>query len=261
MKTSVVTITPNMSKSFLMANTKNRPINRKNVLLLAKEMRNNRWKLNGDTIKICKEGYVIDGQHRFLACVESGIPFETVLIEGLDFNVFDTIDTGLHRSAANTLSLRGEINTTRLASALVVVDKYMTSRVHQNLRYTNTEVEELLKKYPEVRESVRKTAETKRLISPSVLTACHYLFSLKDADAADKFVNDLIMGRDLQEGDPVYFLRERLINNMLSKAKLQSHYIMGLLIKAWNFRRQNKNIKNLRFNMDGEKPEMFPVVL
>lgn len=259
MKVKVIKITPEIARQMLQLNTANRPINAHHVGVLAREMKRGRWKLNGDTICI-NENRLIDGQHRLMAVVESGCTIETLLVQDLDPDVFDTKDVGRRRSAGDTLAVRGEVNTAHLAAALCVVDRYMSGRMLQTVRYTNTEVEELLLKYPGVRQSVVKTRETKRLLPTSILTACHYLFFERDSDAADQFVLDLIGGHNLTEGDPVYVLRERLMNNALAKAKLRPEYIMALVVKAWNHRRAQNSIRYLKLTQEGNKQETFPIV-
>lgn len=259
MKVEMTTITPADAERMLQLNKGNRPVNTSHVAVLAREMKLGRWKVNGDTI--CMNGTrLIDGQHRLMAVVESGCTIQTLLVEGVDSDVFNTKDVGRRRSAGDTLAVLGEVETRKLASALIVVDRYMTGRMMQRVRYTNTEVVDLLAKYPGVRESIGKTRETKRLVPNSVLTACHYLFAQRDADAASQFVVDLIGGHNLTEGDPVYVLRERLMKNALAKAKLQSCYIMALIVKAWNHRRDDNTIRYLRFRQEGDNRETFPVV-
>lgn len=259
MNVQLKTITPIDAERMLRLNTGNRPVNQSHVAMLAREMERGQWKVNGDTI--CLNGSrLIDGQHRLLAVVKSGQEIQTLVVEGVDSNVFDTKDVGRRRSAADTLAVRGEKETKKLAAALVVIDKYVTSRMTQCVRYTNTEVEELLQKYPEVRESIGKTRETKKLLPAAVLTGCHYLFSQKNKADADRFVHELISGQNLREGDPVYVLRERLVQNSLAKAKLGREYIMALMIKAWNHRRDGNSIRHLRFRQEGDTPEAYPVV-
>lgn len=253
------TITPADAERMLKLNIGNRPFNKNHVSVLAREMALGRWKLNGDTICL-NDSRLIDGQHRLMAVVESGCTIESLIVENLDYSVFDTKDVGRRRSGSDILSIRGEVETAKLAATLIVIDRYMTNRMTRTVRYTNTDIEDLLLKYPEARASVRKARETKRLIPNSVLCACHFLFAQKDEEAADKFVDDLIGGHNLMEGDPVYFLRERLMSNALSKAKLQKEYIMALVVKAWNHRRSGKRIRQLRYRQEGDKTESFPVV-
>lgn len=248
-------ITPADAERMLKLNNGNRPFNKHHVAVLAREMKMGRWKINGDTI--CLSGTkLIDGQHRLMAIVESGCTIETLVVDGVAADVFDTKDVGRRRSASDTLAIRGETNTAKLSAALAVIDRYMTSRLTIAVRYTNTEIEELLFKYPCVRASIPKGANTKKLMANSVLIACHYLFAQKDPMMADQFVESLIDGSNLTEGSPVYLLRERLMANALSKSNLPSIYLMAITIKAWNAIRSGTKVRLLKFAED----ESFPVV-
>lgn len=260
MKANLMTITPEWAQKTLNEkNAGNRPMNKLHVATLAKEMKRGKWKVNGDTICL-NETRLIDGQHRLAAVVLSGVSIQTFVIEGLSSDVFDTKDVGKRRSAGDTLGVRGEQNACRLAASLVLIDKYVTGRSDQSISYTNTEMEELLEKYPEARNSLQTSYHTKGLITPSVLDACHYLFSRKDPVLADEFVEKVLRGTGLEEGTPWYVLRERLVDNSLSKAKLSRPYLMALCIKAWNHARAGRKVRSLRWREKGEAAEQFPVV-
>ena len=259
MKVTNKEITPAIARIMLERNTGNRLVNQEHVRTLTREMLLGRWKLNGDTI--CLNGdRLIDGQHRLLAVVASGVTIETLVVEGLPSDVFDTKDIGKKRTAADTLSVRGETQCRNLAAALVVVDRYMTGRVGKKQTYTNTEVEDLLNKHPEARRSIRLCKETKKLIPLSVLAGCHYLFAKKDEEFADFFVHQLISGAGIPAGEPVYVLRERLLQNSMAKARLSPDYIFAITIKAWNATRAGKQVRTLKFCEDGVSAEAFPVV-
>lgn len=258
-KTTIEKITPEIAKTLLSKNYCNRRLDKKYVKVLAREMSAGRWKFNGDTI-IYNDDRLIDGQHRLSAVIESGVTIETLVVDGLNSDVFDTKDVGKRRSAGDTLALRGEVNSNNLAAALGVIDRYMTGRVNQSVRYTNTEIEELLEKYPEVRRSVRVCQDTRKLAPQATLTGCHYLFALKDEQKADEFVKKFLTGLGLKEGEPVYLLRERMMQNSLAKAKLSPHYIMAIIIKAWNYQQAGTKIRMLRYREEGECPESFPIV-
>jgi len=259
MNVKLTKITPEIAKEMLKKNIGNRPINRKHVDKLVKEMVNDRWKVNGDTICMNNDR-LIDGQHRLQAVVQSGVTIATLIVEGLSSDVFDTKDVGKRRSAGDVLGIAGEINATRLASALVMIDRYFTGRVHSHTNYSNTEVEELLVKYPEARNSIQRGVTGVSLLMPSVLDACHYLFSRKDPEMADDFVNKVLRGAGLVEGSPWYILREKLVNNSLSKAKLRKPYLMALCIKAWNHVRMGTTFKHLKYTESGPGAESFPLV-
>ena len=259
MKTQTITIDPSYAAKLLELNTNNRPISKLHVSVLAREMKSGRWKSNGDTIRV-GNSRLLDGQHRLMAIIESGCSITTLLVSDLTDDVFDTIDNGKRRSAADSLAIRGEVCTTDLAAALAVVGRYTSGRANTTHRFTTTEIAELLEKHPSVRDSVSKTFAHQRLIARSLLAGCHYLFAQKDQEAADQFVIDLITGQNLKKDDPVYVLREKLVSNMLAKAKLPRPYIMAVTIKAWNARRKKCAIRLLKFSSTAESPELFPEV-
>lgn len=259
MKCELKTITPEWAKSMLERNVGNRALNRIHVENLAREMKKGRWKVNGDTICV-NEQKLIDGQHRLNAVVLSGVTIQSLVVEGLPSDVFDTKDVGKRRSAGDTLSVAGKKNAFRLAATLILVDKYFTGRADRSVNYSNTEVEALLEKYPRVEDSILSGVSTKGLMPPSILDACHYLFSRKDPELADEFVEKVIKGTGLDDESPWYVLRERLVGNSLSKSKLSRPYLMALCIKAWNHRRAGTKVRYLRWREKGDAIENYPVV-
>jgi hypothetical protein len=254
------TITPEMAAELLTRNNTNRPIKKRSVAFLVKELNEGRWKVNGETVGISPEGDLVNGQHRLSACVEADKDITTLVARNVPKDAFDTIDTGNKRSAGDTLAVLGEINTNLLAATLTLIDRYNTKNVENMVTYSNAEVEQLLEDNPNTRESVQFIDHVKRFVSGSIAAACHYLFSKLDAEAANNFIMDLCNGVGLDAGDPVHLLRERLIQNKLSKAKLPRRYVMALFIKAWNARRDNQSLKYLRYRTSGDKPEPFPVI-
>jgi hypothetical protein len=258
MKATLQTINPQMAGEMLKKNTRNRPLNVFHVKRLAREMEMGRWKVNGDTIRFNGD-IMIDGQHRCAASVQSGCSFQSLIVEGLKSDVFSTIDAGKNRNGSDTLGLLGAVNTNTLAASLKFVERIVTGNVCANGRtaYTNSEVEELYAKYPNMDQSVALVKNRGKSICPlSILGGLHYLFAMRDKEAADKFVEDVQSGINLAEGDGVYRLRERLVQNSFMKQKLRSEFIAALAIKAWNNRRAGKKVSVLRF-LDSES---FPLI-
>lgn len=252
-------VTPEIAADMLKRNTMNRPVSKPHVAHLKRELASGRWKFNGDTITTNGTA-LIDGQHRLLACLESGVPFETFVVEGIPQSAFDTKDVGKRRSKADTLATRGEKHSRLLAAALVFVDRYITGAGIKSRNYTNTEVEELLDKYPGIQESVLLANAWRRRIALTapLMAAAHYLFSRKDEEMAELFFDTLVKGLDLREDDPIYLLRERVNLNAFSKAKLPQRDIFALMIKAWNATRDGKAVKLLRWSAGANEP--FPVI-
>lgn len=260
MKIELTTITPELAARILEKNIGNRALTAWHVDLLAKEMRSKRWKINGDMIRIGSSGRILDGQHRLSAIIKSGMTIQTWVMEGLPDDIFDTIDVGKKRSGGDTLGCLGEKHAYRLTSALILVDKYMTGRVDRSVSYSNGEVEELLAKYPGMRESIQTNLKGKQLLPPSVVDVCHYLFSCKDRADADRFIERVLRGSGIKEGQPEYVLREKLVSNSLDKAKLSKVQVFALCIKAWNHSRAGRKIAHLKLNERDGKIIEFPIV-
>jgi hypothetical protein len=116
MKTERVKLTPEAAKAILSGNTKNRPVSQANLKKLKTEINEGRWKLTHQGICVSKEGNLIDGQHRVLACIETGKPIEVMLTTGAPEENFKYIDTGKKRGTSDILAIEGFKHHTSLAS-------------------------------------------------------------------------------------------------------------------------------------------------
>jgi len=260
-QTSIVTITPEMAKQFLEKNVGNRNVAVEHVRRLSRMMSDGSFLFNGDAIRIDSDGNVLDGQHRLLACVKSGVPFKTILIVGLPRVVFATIDQQSKRTAANTLYVAGEKSCKDLAATLGWIERYFTGDVISvRSKFNNQQILVLLEKYPGAREALSGLYHTKGLVFRTVAAACNYLFRLKDPELAEVFFEQLLSGVGLVEDSPIYVLREALMRNAIERNKHSQQYIMAIMIKTWNAMRKNEKLKILRFGKVGATHEAFPIV-
>lgn len=94
----------------LARNTHNRNIKKSNLQKVTRALANGEWQVNGEATKIASDGKILDGQHRLMAVVQTGVPMKTLLIQGLPNETQETMDTGSPRSAADVLRLRNEDN-------------------------------------------------------------------------------------------------------------------------------------------------------
>ena len=63
----IVDITPEMAREYLEKNSHNRRLSERSVRNLATAIKNGEWQVNGEAIKVDKEGNLLDGQHRLSA--------------------------------------------------------------------------------------------------------------------------------------------------------------------------------------------------
>ena len=263
MKAEIKKIYPHQAKRLLKLNTRNRPLAPRHVNLLADEMRSGNWKLNGETITLSDDA-LLDGQHRLAACVLANTPFESFVIEGADSDCFDTIDVGKKRTNGDTLCVKGEKNYVTLSSSLRVINYYyseiQSGQKDAYTQLTNIQVQQLLEWHPNVRKSVNRfvAPSCKSLVPMSHVCAFHYIFSLKDPELADEFMDKLVTGNNLSKDDPVSVLRNKLIVTRLNNTNITPKVLRALLIKTWNTVREGRTIKTIYWRSARYPNEKFP---
>lgn len=260
-------ITPDAAKSYLMSNTRNRKVGGTNYGKIKASLLRGEWKLNGEAIKIAADGTILDGQHRLMACAETGVSFQTLIVTGLPREVQDTMDTGKSRTLADVLTLHGYKNGTSLAAAVVGIIK---SEKHSlkaaftsgGINASVITVKESLDRL-EIEPTIQDTAILAQRLTKVGLqgrtgSVLHYILTNIDADDADYFFSTLRTGEGLTAGSPILALRNVLIANKASTKSIPQTLIAALVIKAWNKYRDGEPVKLLKFTVGGANPEQFP---
>ena len=232
-------------------------------------MRENRWKVNGEPIILDDLGQLVNGQHRLHAVVKSGVTVPMLLVRGVasDDHTMDAIDTGYNRTPAQVLGMHGESKATQgaLAHALRLLHAWDHPTVRflssQHQAYFDNQVAvDMAKLHPEMRRSILFTLEGRRLCNPSYLAFAHYIFSRIDPILSDAFFNALITGDGVRMDEPVYTLREKLIENRGRRVRRAGKTeILAWIINTWNMTRKGKRgtrlIIRYRHNEKFPKPE------
>jgi hypothetical protein len=262
-RVSVETITPDQATAYLKLNNCNRPLNLRQVERWANVLRSGEWELNGSTI-VLNGTRLIDGQHRLQAVVASGIPMTTVVVRDVDPKVFDTIDVGRKRTGMDALAIAGYKNTSALATAARDVWLYQQNAVVKKQPTDNRTLLQVMEEHPCLVDSLRYCEQLRcGHLSPSLMSSYHYLFTLVDAAFANNFIYDLSKGTGLQAGDPVYLLRERFISSVRKgysssgSLRLDGISKRALLIKAFNARYQDRNLRYLRWSVAEDFPTIY----
>lgn len=264
---AIVTLTVEMAKAMLDRNTKNRRIRWPTVMEYAGALLRGEWQLNGSTICVDWFGNLLNGQHRLLAIVESGVPMTVILVENLPPETQVTMDDGVNRTMSDTLGWRDEKNCTNLGSTLRVVWNYtktgkVVTQQHKD-RATKLQRLQFLDTHPRIREAMSfpEFKRVTRLLTGSVASSLYYLFMHIDEDDAEDFMYRLGSGDGLQDGDAIYALRRVLEANALKKhSKMDTLQKSALTIKAWNAYRRGEQVWNLRWTPGGAKKEAYPII-
>jgi hypothetical protein len=229
----------------------------------ARKMTEGKWIPNGNAIRFDRQGRLIDGQNRLMACVKANVPFQTVVMTDCDPEMIDSFDNGLVRTAKHLVSIhsQGELagNATRTTSAARLI---MYFENHGD-RFLNV-ITDLDKKIPP--EDVARWVLSHRdddlfnwalneKRNPRIITsahiACLYIFQQHDKDLARKFAESVRDGSDLHPGSPVLAFRERLMKAGThgNRKDIDRRELIGLFFKTWYLYRTQQSVKTLRWQL------------
>lgn len=264
----LIDLTPALAEELLSKNPRNRKISKANYAVVKRAIENGEWAVNGEAIKVSENGYILDGQHRCAAVVETGVTIRTFIIEGLPDETQDTMDTGKSRSLGDILSIHGEANATSLAALIrkfLIADKYgfkaTTANTGTGYPVTNKEALAWLDANGWVRDYIHPGRAINNATGISSATASLLMRTFDEIDAEDSqyFWGRLVDGVRLGEGNPILVLRRQLKTlRDGTKGERNQRYVMALVIKAWNAYREGREIGLLKFRVGGAKPENFP---
>ena len=101
MEIKTMTVTPALARDWLKLNKENRALRPNYIQKLAESMKRGEWTLTHQPIAM-GDGRLLDGQHRLLAFLESGLPkLQMSVAIGVPAQTFDVIDVGINRSHAD----------------------------------------------------------------------------------------------------------------------------------------------------------------
>ena len=258
---SVIRVTPEAAAELLKGHKNYRTPSSIVVTGYARDMAAGKWQLNGEAIKFDSDGRLVDGQHRLLACIKSGVTLHTLAI----YNATPLQDTGRKRVFADVLGARGYQNTKRLASALVIVAAFDRAKPGVvppvQTKLTHSELDVSFAAHPDIERWCYLSSAVKGIIPPSAGIALAYLFGLRDASASGVFWERLTKGSDLAIDSPMLVLRNQLSAEGSHHGNFMLVAKMAYTIKAWNAWRAGRSCRNkFQWKRDADIPESFPVI-
>lgn len=105
---SLVKVTPSLATLYLSKsiNSHNRQVYMGHVERIAKAIQDGEWETTNEVPAFDKEGNLLDGQHRFMAVVLSGLEVEMFIGFGFDKDIFDVIGQGKPRSVSDVIFIK-----------------------------------------------------------------------------------------------------------------------------------------------------------
>jgi len=234
MQIELTTITPTMAKTILLKNNYNRKIKPYQVESLTRDILSGNWKENGDAIRVMKDGTLLDGQHRLMACINADLPIKSILVTNLQDDVMPTIDSGIKRTYNDQLVLRGISYSGQVAAAIAHMIGIANNNPNRNKMATYAEKNKLLEQHLGLIDSSSIAHGSFPKIG-SLLAAIHYIgvFTGHKA-AADDFINVWRTGEKSYINDAARFTREYLIKSNGGNVGLNANFKTKLIVQSWN---------------------------
>lgn len=237
------------------ASNTNRPMSVRKVNQYAFDMLSNKWRLTHQGIGFAKSGFMKDGQHRIMAIIQAGeqgatmgdetlppnpkINIQMQVTFGLEDDVFDVLDTGLPRSAAQVLAIAGYPNQVTLAASARLLFQF-DNLDYKHWRGTKISNHEILKTVQDsgiVEYIPYATALSPVGFIPSSVTAGYFICERAlPTGPHEEFLHRLTTGMDYSgEQDPSRVLREYMVRSKgQPKVRRDAALHLALYITAWN---------------------------
>lgn len=244
-------ITPEMAELLLKKNPDNRNIKKVRVVEIRADLEAGRYVLNGEPIIVSRDGLLNDGQHRLLACVESGVAFRSLVVFGVTRSSRLTLDQGGARTVADYLDMAGKEDHTKVMATVgrMLWQFKNTGKINQGAGKTGrgwpTKAESLALIEGHEREILRNiqavTTTSKLIGSYSFVVFCRVLLERADRTMGPVFIDRLLDGVNLKAESPIFMLRERFIND----PKMRQPERFEAVIRSWNALRTGKPLSRI----------------
>lgn len=258
---SLQTIAPEEAQQRLKHMAHNRPCKMRKVIRLAAAMKEGSYMLNGQPLIEDSSASTLDGQHRLAACVESGIPFRTLVVQGVAPDVFATLDT-FERKLNETLVAEYSMDIAKASLTASVINLSYAIKNSRNilskdfpspwtaLAFYNAERKDIDLRTTEAVEKFKI-----KIIPTAKLVALWHEFARNNSDVGRNF----FMAMCGQNDGVAQFtaLREMFLADMPKRAKLKiaPRLKLAYCIKAFNAVVAGESVQ---FKM--KRGEAFPVI-
>lgn len=268
MKVEILRVTPSLAKEWLNKNHKNRKVNNVNLKFLISEMENGRWMDNGASISFDVDNNLIDGQHRLLAIIDTGMAFDFSIVTGLSPDTFATFDTGKIRSAPDVLGAEGYSYSSNKASFISAIltgnkERFSFKSAARQQKLSNAQVLDYCIENnhwiePIIMKSYSINTDSKpRILSTTQIAYIAYMIGGQNpSEEVYDFLSN-ICGVNRNNGTATNYVFKKLYEAKTEKIALHFNWIMGMTIKAWNlFIFGNPPVSFMRFNVNDKLPKI-----
>jgi len=261
-KTELILVTPELAQVWLDTMLKNRRVSKMTVDDYALSIMCDEWRRTADFIKFDEDNHLVDGQHRLLGVIKAEKAQYFDVAYNLSRDVQQFLDIGRKRTVGDTLSMDAIQYPSQTSAALRYLNSYKGDNPNfsseSKNKISNRQILELFQLHGGIERSARIIMSLnfiRKYTRASISIACHYLMSISNSNKNDVFWDNLEKGVNLSNISPILCLRERLIDNRISKSSLPPETMGALILKSWKAFKDDKQMRVLKYN----KGESFPI--
>lgn len=268
----IETVTPDMAREWLATfNFKNRRIQKTNVGSFVRDMRNGRWKLNGQPICFSVERRLINGQHRLEACAEADIPIDFLVMRGLPDEAFATYDIQARKAvvadlhdqlidddatndpndpqAAMPVYSGGNVDNRVIDAAAKLLWEDERGGRQIGVQPTSSEILDTLKRHPQLSDGYAQARRMKHIGSSGVMTYLIYAVTRENPEIANDFLEALERGAGLTVENPLLRKRDEILANRSGRQRRDTaRHLLSVWrdYAAWRQRKDKAEARDAR---------------
>jgi len=196
-----------MASEYLRKNTSNRRVRRASVERLIAAIKSGQWEVTHQGIAIGEDGKLIDGQHRLLAIVESGVAVKLLVSTDVPNSSSRYIDIHTKRDLADRFRFVDDYNVNKRACS--IVSAYFQHALGEVKLVNNMERVEtfFIEHSDEILWAARSSVGHKTYFGRSDVGAALMGYYRHNPEGADVFNKNLSTGASLDAGHPALALR------------------------------------------------------
>lgn len=261
----VIAMTPDHAAHILALRRRGARRHAGSVRAYASAMRDNQWVLNGMPIVVSRQGTLLDGVQRLLACIEAQTSFETFMSEDVVEDACHTIDQQRRRSFANVLEARGVPHAHALQATLVKLMRHDSGTTHLPVGPMPSwaMMDRTLRANPQLAQAVSASLAMPGCPLPEpVRTPLICMGYQVDRDLTDRLLNALIQPERYTSAEPGVLLLLEIERGREGPSRHQSTTrLLALAIKALDATLNGVPLRRLSWLEDGPQvktAEAFP---
>ncbi len=244
-------------------NSCNRPVQKNQVEFLGRVLTNEQWIVTGETIIFSNDGVCLNGQHRGMASVKTGIGFTSLVVVGVESAAFKVMDQHSKRNLAHVLGILKYERTSTLAGATNIYANFLKGGNLVTCGKPRPSIDDqlaILAANPglvDAAEFVSAFEDTKLFGGTTLPTAFLHAVAPVNRPLADRFLTVIINQTipETTEWSGARQLAKRLMTSLGHRShKLTRTAVSAFTIKAWNAVLVGDKVNQLKW----DKKEKFP---